>query len=184
MGLGSTSSSKTKELIIYVAGKLAQEKTYGATLLAKALYFIDNINYLQTGSPISDLKYVKQEFGPTPEPSQFLSLRDDLVRTGAMEIEIGEYFGRPQKRLLPKRTSELKYFQGTEIALIDNVLHNIRDLNASEASELTHKFPAWEVANNKEALPLYTFLISCKEPSQEDIDWAHSKLDGIPGCER
>ncbi|HEY5749663.1 MAG TPA: type II toxin-antitoxin system antitoxin SocA domain-containing protein [Chryseolinea sp.] len=84
--LGST-SPKTKELILYVAKRLDSKHNYGVTLLYKTLYFIDNISYLKRGKAISEFTYVKQAFGPTPEPRQFLSLRDVMVGSGEIEIK-------------------------------------------------------------------------------------------------
>lgn len=176
---GSQENSKTRELVVYLADKLAAQKNYGSILLNKALYFIDNINYLKTGYPISDFKYIKQERGPTPEPSQFLRLRSDLERSSSIEMVEAEYFGRLQKRLVAKRRANLDEFSSSEIALIDGILNDLRDLKGTQASDLSHQYPAWQVAGQKEVLPFYTFLITSKEASDEDIKWANSQFDGI-----
>jgi len=176
---GNKTHRKTKELIIYLAGKLAVKDNYGGTLLNKALYFIDNVSYLKTGLPVSELTYIKQEFGPTPAPSLFLSIRDQLVLNGEAEIAEVEYFGRIQKKLVAKREADLKFFTAAEIALVDSILFSVQDWTGIQASDISHKFPAWQAAENKEPLPFFTFLLSAKDPSEEDIKWALSQIDGI-----
>lgn len=183
MALGNRSYSKTKELMLYVAGKLSKEESYGSVLLNKALYFIDNISYLRTGAPVSRFSYVKQELGPTPEPAQFLSLKAELETAGDIEMVRSDYWGRVQKKMIAKRSAKLDDFKATEIDLIDEVLANIGRFNATQISDISHKFPAWQVAQDKEKLPLFTYLISSKAPTDEDIKWAQSKLNGIQDSE-
>jgi len=178
MGFGSISYTKSKELLIYIASKLSGKGNFGATLLNKALYFIDSIYYLKTGSPISEFTYIKQDYGPTPDVT-FLMVRDELISSGEIELVQGEYFGRIQKKLIASRQANLELFSAEEIALIDEVLAGLGDWTGSQASDVSHKFPAWKAAENKEKLPFYTFLISSCEPSAEDISWAKSQLGGL-----
>lgn len=175
----STQHARTSELILYIATKLCSKPNYGSTLLNKALYFIDNIQYLKTGKPISDFTYVAQEFGPTPEPSQFLQVKQQLLDGGHAEMQEIEYYGRIQKRLLAKRDANLKDFSGEEIELVDNIISTIEDWDATHASEITHKYPAWQAASDREKLPFYTFLITKKAPSEEDIAWAKGELSRV-----
>jgi hypothetical protein len=173
------SHTKTKELIIYIAVRLAKKPNYGATLLNKVLYFVDNIAYMKTGKPISEFKYIKQTFGPTPEPFWFLSIKDSLIDSGAIEVVESESFGRVQKRLVPKREAQVDLFSVDEIVIIDEVIADVGNLNASEISDLSHQFPAWKVAADKEELPLFTFLLSSSTPNQSDIDWAKQELSRV-----
>ncbi len=174
--LGSNSHKKTKELILYVAEKLSAKANFGSTLLNKALYFIDNIAYLKTGAPISELTYVKQQHGPTPEPSVFLAIREELENSGELEIMEAEYFGRVQKRFIAKRPSQVEVFTAPQIAIMDGVLSDIGDWSGSTASEFSHQFPAWQAAQNMEELPFFTFLLTSTPPSEEDVAWAKSEI--------
>jgi hypothetical protein len=175
--LGSTSSTKTKELILYIANRLSSKHNYGLTLLNKSLYFIDSISYLKRGKSISDFTFVKQAFGPTPEPRHFLSLRDMMVESGEIEITESEFFGRLQKRLTARREPKVDVFNVEEIVIIDNVLSNIEDFNGAQISEMSHQFPAWKAAADREELPLFTFLLSSKTPSDSDIEWAKAAIE-------
>lgn len=179
---GNNQYKKTKELIIYIASKLSSHDNYGGTVLNKALYFVDNISYLKTASPVSKLTYIKQDFGPTPEPSLFLSLREELINAGEAEMVEVEYFGRIQKKLMPKRNADLTHFTAVEVELVDSIVLMLKDWNGTQASEISHQFPAWQAAKNKESLPYFTFLLSSKEPSPSDVEWALTQLDGVSGC--
>lgn len=172
---------KTRELILYVAGKLCVKPNYGSTILNKALYFIDNVHYLRTGQPISEFHYEAHNFGPTPSPTQFLYIKQILIDSGDAEVQEIEYFGRVQKRLMAKRKANLNDFSGEEIEVIDSILATIEDWKATQASDLTHLYPAWQAAKNRELMPFYTFLISCKQPSEEEISWAKLELERVLG---
>ncbi len=171
-----TPSKKTPELIIYIASKLQEKPNYGATLLGKSLCLIDSMNYLKKGVPISDLKYIKQAFGPTPEPSHFLSIRDRLVANKELEKISTLYFGRAQIKFIAKRKPNIDVFEKDEIVLINDVLESISDSSATEISDYTHQFIAWIFANNKEELPFYTFLLTHTEPDSKDYQWANKAI--------
>lgn len=181
MATSMKSHRKTKELLIYVAHRLGHRPNYGSTLLNKALYFIDNISYLKSGKPISEFSYIKQEWGPTPEPSLFLSIRDQLIKSGDVVINESDYFGRIQKKVIPLREPHIDSFTKEEIVLMDEVLAGMAEWNGTEASEFSHRFPAWQAATNAEPLPFYTFLLSTKTPAPVDIEWAKSELKSVQG---
>jgi hypothetical protein len=167
---------KTKELILYIANKLDSKDNFGGTLLTKALYFVDSVNYLRTGNPISKFTYVKQEFGPTPDPKLWMSIRQELLDSGEAIVKEQDYFGRVQKRLIATRTADITHFSSEEIDLINQIILNIGDWSASQVSDYSHKYLAWIAADNKESLPFYTFLLSSRTPSEKDIAWAKSEL--------
>jgi hypothetical protein len=175
MGLGKP-SIKTVELIIYISSKLKDKPTYGATLLGKSLCLIDSMNFLKTGHPITDFSYIKQERGPTPNPSQFLPIRDRLVKSGDLEMIEAQYFGRTQNKFVAKREPKIDVFNKDEIYLIDEVLESICDLNATQVSNMSHEFIAWIFAKDKEELPFYTFLLTQADPELEDYAWAEKLI--------
>ena len=178
MGSANTSKdrTKTKELMVLIARRLENKSNYGVTLFNKALYFIDNIYYLNQGAPISEFTYIKQEFGPTPEPSLFLTLRDELLASEDLTLVQSDYFGRIQKKLIANREPDWELFSKEEIRIIDETLLSIADLNGSQVSDFSHQFPAWKVADDREELPFYTFLLSSKTPTPQDIEWAKSQI--------
>lgn len=169
-------SNKTEELIIYIASRLQEKSNYGSILLGKSLYFIDSMNYLRKGKPISNLEYIKQELGPTPKPSLYLSVRSKLEASGELEKIETDYFGRKQIRHIAKRQPNIDVFEKDELVLINDVIESIGDKNAKDLSDYTHTFISWIVANNMEHLPFYTFLLTNKEPELKDYAWAENAI--------
>jgi len=169
-------SKKTIELIIYISSKFKDRPNYGSTLLGKSLYLIDSMSYLRTGNPITDFTYIKQERGPTPLPSIFLPIRDTLVANKELEKIDADYFGRKQQKFISKREPQIDVFDKDEIFLIDDVLESIGDHNAAEISDYTHQFLAWIIANDKEELPFYSFLLTENEPEVKDLEWANKSI--------
>ncbi len=168
--------AKTKELLVYVAHKLSSNEKFGAIMFNKALYFIDNVSYLKRGKPISSFKYVKQKLGPTPEPSTFLTLRNELIQSGTLLNQESVFFGRIQQKLVASREPIYDFFDKEEIILIDEIISEVSKYNGTEISDITHQYPSWQVAMPREELPYYTFLLSSKSPSEEDISWAKSEM--------
>jgi hypothetical protein len=174
--MDSIEQLKTKELFIYISERLKDEPNYGVTLINKDFYFIDNLSYLNYKKPISGFKYVKQDFGPTPKPNEFLPLRDELIDTNELELKKFDFFGRVQAKYLPKRAVNTDLFTKDEILLIDQVLAKLSGHNATSISNFSHTFLAWKIADNLEELPYYSFILTSKTPSDEDILWAKEKV--------
>lgn len=84
---------------------------------------------------------------------------------------------------MPRRAANLSDFKAEEVSLIDQVVVDISGLSATQVSDISHKFPAWQVAQDKEPLPLYTFLITSRVPTEDDIKQAQSQLNDVQGCE-
>lgn len=167
---------KTEQVIIRICEKLDKHETFGATLLNKILYYIDNVHYVKYGVPITELTYIGQDKGATPEPSIFLKIRDGLIREKKAELLEVEYFGRIQKRLVTKIEPDLECFKAEEIALIDDIIDLLKNMNATEISDLSHLQMSWKVAKDKEELPFYTFLLSEDTITDEDISWAKNTI--------
>jgi len=170
MGLGNNHnvSKRTIELIVYLASKLKSKPTYGKVLLEKSLYFCDNMSYLKFGKPITDFKYIKQEFGPTPEPGKYLAVRDKLVSSGALTVVKEQYYQTFQNKFIPTRSADMNVFDKNEIVLIDEVIDWFGEQNATDISNYTHDSLAWKLADNYEELPFFTFLLTSKPPTDKD----------------
>lgn len=169
--------NKTRNLILHICKKLEHTDNFGATLLNKMLYYIDNVHYLKHGEPISHLTYIKQKNGFTPKPSEFLMVRDLLVEHGEAELREVEYFGKIQKRLFALSEPELGDFSPDEIALIDNIVEQLKDMRAVEISELSHSEINWQIAKPMEELPFYTYLLTEEPVTDEDRAWARDIIN-------
>lgn len=173
--------SKNRNLILYICERMQDRTTFGSIVLAKVLYFSDHAHYLEHGSKISSFDYIKQGKGPTPRPNQFLPLRSKMLREGEVEAREVEYFGKPQKRLVPKVRAELKEFTPEEVRTIDAIIATFADVNGKAASDVAHQEPAWEWADDKEDLPAFTYLLSRDSLTQDDIDWGNRLKNELAG---
>jgi hypothetical protein len=166
--------NKTKELIQYIAFRYRNNPNYGSTLLNKALYFIDAENYADTGHTITGLDYIKQNWGHTPDPQSFLTIRDELYITGNIEKVETPYFGKIQIKYISQVKPKMKDFDEDEISLIDNILDAFCEANATNASHYSHTLLSWKFAKDREELPFFTYLLTRKEPDASDLKWAEN----------
>jgi hypothetical protein len=171
--------NKTKELIKYIAFKLKDKPNYGSTLLNKALYFIDAMNHVEKGDTITGLDYIKQDWGQTPKPQEFLPIRDALYISGEIEKIENIYFGQKQIKYISKEKPKMSDFNIEEIQLIDDILETLSPYNAKNISDFSHSLISWKFAKDKEELPFYTFLLTRKEPDSNDYNWAKKTYNRI-----
>jgi hypothetical protein len=166
---------KTEKVVLYIANKMKDKPKYGAVVLNKALYFIDNVAYLKFGKSISSFSYIKQDQGPTPNPKEFMPLIDQLTKSGKLTKHSKYYFGRTQYKCIAEQMPELDGdFTADEVALMDEVLESIENMNATELSEHSHTYIAWKAATKMETIPLYSFLLTARQPTEAEILWAKS----------
>lgn len=170
-------TAKTKELILYISSCLKDKGNYGSVLLNKSLYLIDSMSYLKLRKPISHFEYIRQRFGPTPKPSQFLSIRDDMVISKDIEVIMTDYFGKEQKKIKALREPNTSLFSVEEKRIIDAVLSTVCDTTAIDISNYSHEFISWQFAGEKEPLPYYTFLLTSREPEPADYEWAKRSIE-------
>lgn len=175
METAQNTPNKTKELILYLTHLLQDSETWGATMLNKALYLIDNHAYLHNGSKISGFTYIKQKYGPTPAPTQFFNLRSELLAEGTIvEDNDRTYFQHTQRRLIATREPNRDLFQDWEHDIIKSISDAIFSATAKGLSDYTHDSSiAWQVADDREELPTCTFLLTQIPPSEKTIQWAY-----------
>lgn len=178
-----TTDYKNEELLLYIASKLSIAGKNSAVMLNKALYYTDSISYLKTGKPVSSFTYIRQQNGPTPSPAQFMPLREKLIGEEKAEIINAEKYGRIYKIFRAKAAPRIEHLSSEEISFVDGVIGDCIKYNAGEISDISHKEIAWKLAKNFEELPLYTYLLSPEEVTEDDVKWALSEIDGFrPIC--
>jgi hypothetical protein len=167
--------NKLAELIVFFAKENADDRHFGATKLNKLLFTADFMAYAYLGKPITGATYIRQQFGPTPEPRQFLPVREKLEKEGRIKIAAEETYSGPQQR--PRALSEpnLNFFTEKELAICRDVIDLLRPLRNVESSDWSHEFPGWLYARNGEVIPYETVYLWRKEPATlEDREWAES----------
>lgn len=161
---------KLAELILYISDRHETDEWYGSTRLAKTLFYADFLFYAKYGRSITQERYVRKPNGPMPD--SMLNVRDRMVRDRDLVVKVRDHLGYPQKRPIAIRQPDLSAFSGEEIAMVDYVLAQLEGKSATEVSDLSHRFEAWQLAEDGEEIPYFTALLSDGEPTPEDWDLA------------
>jgi uncharacterized phage-associated protein len=154
---------KLTELIVYVAGRLADDRVGGPTKLHTVLFFADFTHLRRHRRPITGAEYQHCAHGPAPR--RLRSIRSHLIASGEAELVIDDFLGRPQHRLLARRPADLTAFSDDELATIDSVLDDLAGLTAGQITTLSHEEPAWKHTRDGESIPYELALV----PKQQVI---------------
>ncbi len=154
---------KFKEVLIYMLNKIGAKSNVGETVLYKLLYFIDFDFYEKYEKQLMGNSYIKNHFGPTP--TTFTSVVTDMMVNNEVVRVEDEFYGKPQKKYLPKREANLSILNADEIKHIDNVLHRLSDLTASQISEYSHKDIPWIGTDEGQEIPYESVFYRTKETS-------------------
>ena len=154
---------KFKELVLYIAEKCESDPSFGVTKLNRLLYYCDITAYLELGRPITGADYQRREFGPTPKV--LLPIRDEMTAEGSLLIREASKYGLAQKRPIALRSASLKAFTGEEVALIDNIIDSLWDLEATQISRLSHGQVGWQLAEDGETIPYESAFIVSIQPA-------------------
>ncbi len=174
-----------EELILLVARRCERDSTFGATKLNKLLFFADFAAYRKLGRSLTGADYQKLEHGPAPK--QLLPTREALLERGDLFPITRDYFGKEQKRLIAGREPDVSGFSGEEIALVDEIIDSLRDLDAAAVTQLSHTFIGWRAVEYGDVIPYETAKVQPELLTEDDrnatrtlkvLDW--NKTAGWP----
>ena len=166
-------AGKLAQLMLYIASVSERDPRFGATKLAKLLYFADFEAYRELGKPITGAIYVRRPNGPMPH--EFRPVREKLVsdRLAALRTEpLGDDIAR--ERLIALQPADISAFSGEEISIVDKVIRTLWESTAAEVSDLSHQAPGWQFAKPSEEIP-YEAACLPKQPTvfdEDEIAWA------------
>lgn len=165
------SRERLRELILYIAEKSKDDPKFGATKLNKLLFYADFIFFAQNGRPLTRAQYKKLPRGPVP--TSVNELKVEMERAGDATVVNEGLAPYIRERVFPLREARVDdYFTPSEIALVDEVIRTLRDLNASETSEMSHDF-AWQITGDYELIPYDAVFLYDRELSEREITRAH-----------
>lgn len=147
-----------KELVLYLVAKGEDDPTLGAVKLNKLLYYADRRAYLELGRSISGARYIHLDEGPAP--AALVPARRELIDEGGVEPEVRWYVSHPQERLKAKRDPDISMFTGAEMRIVDEVIRDLRDMNAVDVSRLSHREWGWRLTSPGEDIPERTAWLS------------------------
>jgi Protein of unknown function (DUF4065) len=159
---------KLGELILYISQKCATDPKFGAIKLNKILYLSDFLSFGNWGEPITGVGYQHLRNGPAPR--RLIPVRDALAKRGKLVVQsVSLKGGNVQKRTVNLTEPNLKVFSGREIALVDNVIEELWDLDAEESSEFSHRFVGWKMTKEGDPIPYGSIFISDEPLSTAEL---------------
>ncbi|MBF0252291.1 MAG: DUF4065 domain-containing protein [Candidatus Omnitrophica bacterium] len=163
---------KFKEILIYILEKVGSKPNVGETVLYKLLYFMDFNFYEKYEEQLIGATYIKNHHGPTPK--EFIKVVEEMMDSEELIKVQNKYFQHLQKKYLPLRKPDLTLFKAHEKELIDDVLNNLSNMNASEISEYSHNDVPWQTTEDGEVIDYESVFYrtppySVRNYSEEDI---------------
>lgn len=160
---------KLKEAVHFIASSCPPEEL-GNVKMHKILYFSDMLHFVQEGTPLTGVEYVKQQFGPV---ALFLNWAVESLKTeGKLAVSETEYFGFYKKNYQPLSKFTPIYLSENELILISEVAEFVRGKSAREISTISHN-SAWEAVDLGQVIPYATALrLVPTETNESDRQWA------------
>jgi hypothetical protein len=155
-----------RELIVYISERCRGAEYFGATKLNKILYHSDFRAFERFGQPLTGVPYFALKAGPAPKT--LLPVRRDLLNEGAIEIEKRAMGNRVQMRVVPLRKAYLELFTGDELALVDEVINELWNQSADEASNASHDI-RWRTLKLKDDIPYEAVFLSNEPLTDNDL---------------
>jgi len=157
---------RLRELILYIAGKCANDPYFGRTKLNKILYFADVAAYIRTGKPISGAEYIKLQNGPVPKMAK--DLLESMTNANEVFIQLTPIIEYTQQRVIARREPDLDIFTAREIDILHDVIDALQNKNAGEVSDLSHGI-AWQTTEMMHSIPYEAALLSDEPLDEDDI---------------
>ena len=174
---------RIKELILMLSELSEGDEFFASTKLNKLLFFVDFLSYLQFGKSISGHMYEAMPEGPMIK--RFYEIRREMEASQDLFIQLREFGGYVQHKIKALKNADPGKFTGAEMSLIQHVISDYRDMNASRISALSHEFLGWQAVNVGEEIPYETALVSTEDLTKEEWEFPEKiNLDfakvGIP----
>lgn len=159
---------KLAELMLYVASAMADEPSFGATMLNKVLFFADFLAYRQFGSPITGAAYQRLDYGPAPR--RLLPVQQQLVAAGDATVVKREHLSYKQSRLVALRPANVDVFAPSQVEFVHEVVDAMRGRTALDVSDLSHRLSVgWQVAAPKSDIPYNSVFLSSGPLNEQDV---------------
>jgi transcriptional regulator with XRE-family HTH domain len=141
---------KFREVLLYILNKVGSKPNIGETVIYKLLYFIDFDFYEKYEEQLIGATYMKNQYGPTP--IEFAKIVEQMIKDGTIEKVKSDYFNYPQTKYLPRMRPDLMILKASEIAVIDDVVNRLSDMNASQISAYSHEDVPWLTTGDGEVI--------------------------------
>ncbi|MBX9910929.1 MAG: SocA family protein [Beijerinckiaceae bacterium] len=147
---------------------------FGRVKLHKALYFADMMHFIDHGSALTGVDYVKQQFGPTARHLKWAL--DELRSEAKLRISKENYFGLPKDHFESVRDPDSNELSFADRGLLDGILEFVRNHSATALSEISHN-EAWQAFEIGDVIPYETaYWLVPTEVTDDDMAWAEAQM--------
>jgi len=162
------SDSKFYELVVLLADRSKSDPLFGAIKLNKLLFYCDFLAYALLGKPITGQEYFALQNGPAPRHKvghwdKMVKHKDIAVRRESTR------FDNEREITLALREPDVSVFSSQELDLVYRVLAHCKDMDGNDLSKITHRFPGWELAREKEVIPYPVALVGNRPPTPTEV---------------
>ncbi len=161
--------TKMRELVVLLALRSEGDPNIGGIKFNKLLFYCDFLAYLTLGNPITGFEYFALPNGPAPRHkvglwSKMVARKDIAVRKEPAGLE------SEREITLALREPVISVFSKEEIDLIYRVVDIFRKFTGNDLSQISHSFPGWLLARERETIPYSAALIGNRPPSGDEIN--------------
>ncbi len=161
---------KLDELVLYISERNFGDEHYGKTKLHKQLWMSDFRHYELTGAPITGSEYIRKQYGPFCHRLDAALQR--LEDSGCLQLRLRERFAYVQQRPLALRRANLSRFTAEEIATVEDILWETREMTALQLTQRSHLHPGWIHTQDGEKIDYEFARIPINEPLEERLLYA------------
>ena len=174
-------ASKLAEAVLYVAQRSKADLWFGATKLNKILFYADFMCFGETGESVTGATYMHLDYGPVPR--EMPATLNVLEGEGKLKRQEKKIKGRhTQKRVIALAEPNLSVFTPEAKAFLDEAIEALSRLNATEASDWTHRLNPWILTERGEEIPYSSvFVMKALPAGRSGVAWARGELERL--CE-
>ena len=169
---------KFKSLVHYViAIRCDSPETLGAVKLNKVLWLSDLLAFHDRGKSITNVRYIKRQFGPVPAP--ILPVLRELEEEGIVTIRDASLFGKRKKEYISNTPANSDFLTEQERLDVHWAIDLVCDNHtATSISDASHD-RVWKIAEDGEEIPLFTVFAKPGKITEADRVWAQQQLDSV-----
>ena len=142
---------KFKNAVLYIAKKGGDD--VGKKKLAKILYFIDFTLYEKRKEAMTNMRYVRETYGPMPDPKLFYYALKVLEEENAIDVVEPNEPGL--HRIIAKQEPNLDVFDEDEKKMLVKITEKYHLDNAGQLERIAQSESPYKMVNQGEEIPYH-----------------------------
>jgi hypothetical protein len=168
---------KLKELIVYIASKTANDKSFGKTKMEKAIWRSDFETFKHLGSPVVGAPYKRFEMGAIP--LRFMGVLKEMIDAGEVKYADDNFYRA--KKIVALRVPNEELFTVKEREIVDGILQEFGKMSSAEIVNWGHKFNGVKFTPRDAFIPLASALFEgdTRNLSEKDMEYGKRILEKL-----